>query len=293
MRSKATSMTNEEVAAILEGTARLLELQQANPFRVRSYRKLADHLRQLDEPIGSVFAEQGEVGLRQLEGVGPRLASTLREIIETGRLGLRDRLEGELSPEALFVRVPGIGEELAQRIHDALGVESLEELEEAAHSGRLERVEGIGEKRLKGIRDSLAGMLSPSLSRRARQRLSEVETPPEPPAGLLLELDQAYREKAASGRLRQIAPKRFNPESKAWLPILEETRDHWEFTLLYSNTKRAHDLGKTRDWVVVYYETERHQDQCTIVTAGQGDLKGLRVVRGREGECRQYYARRA
>lgn len=286
-------MSNEEIAAILEGTAKLLELQQANPFRVRSYRKLADHLRQLDEPIGSLFAEHGEAGLRQLEGVGPRLASTLREIIETGRLGLRDRLEGELSPEALFVRVPGIGEELAQRIHDELGIQTLEELEEAAHSGRLGRVEGIGEKRVKGIQDSLAGMLSPSSSREAHRRLAETQAPPEPPVDLLLELDQEYREKAGSGRLRQVAPKRFNPDNKAWLPVLEETRDRWAFTLLYSNTKRAHDLDKTRDWVVVYYEADRHQDQCTIVTAGQGDLKGMRVIRGREGECRQYYARRA
>lgn len=164
-------MTNQEIAAILEGTGRLLELQQANPFRVRSYRTAADSVRQLEEPVADVYHRGGEEKLRELEGVGPKLASSLREIVETGRLGLRDRLEGELSPEKLFCRVSGIGEGLAARIHDELGITSLEELEQAAHTSRLSRVEGIGPKRIAGIQDSLAGMLGRSPAKRARQRM--------------------------------------------------------------------------------------------------------------------------
>jgi len=56
---------------------------------------------------------------------------------------------------------------------------------------------------------------------------------------------------------------------------------------LFSNTARAHELGRTDDWVVVYYyDADHHEGQNTIVTETQGPMKGNRVVRGREAECR-------
>ena len=67
-------------------------------------------------------------------------------------------------------------------------------------------------------------------------------------------------------------------------------RDGWSFTALYSNTARAHDLGKTRDWVVVYFDGDGHESQVTVVTERSGPLKGRRVVRGREGECLAHYS---
>jgi putative hydrolase len=107
----------------------------------------------------------------------------------------------------------------------------------------------------------------------------------------LLDVDREYRAKATAGTLRTIAPRRFNPEGKAWLPILHTRRDPWHFTALYSNTARAHELGRTRDWVVVYFYDDDHREgQHTIVTETQGPLAGERVVRGREAECRELCA---
>lgn len=61
-------------------------------------------------------------------------------------------------------------------------------------------------------------------------------------------------------------------------------------TVLYSNTARAHELGRTRDWVVMYYYDGDHVEaQCTVVTETRGALAGKRVVRGREQECRAHY----
>ena len=200
-----------------------------------------------------------------------------------------ERLKGEVAPERLFVQVPGIGEELAERIADQLDVSTLEELEQAAHDGRLEQVEGFGSDRVSDIRVSLAGMLSTAAQRRRRQAAGDEEAEEEPSVELLLEVDETYRSRAEAGELRKIAPKRFNPEGEAWLPILNTEREGWEFTALYSNTKRAHDLGKTDDWVVLYYERDGEEDQATVVTETQGLLEGKRVVRGREAECRQYY----
>jgi hypothetical protein len=112
-----------------------------------------------------------------------------------------------------------------------------------------------------------------------------------PTIAALLAVDREYREKAAAGRLRTIAPKRFNPSGEAWLPVLHAEREGWHFTALFSNTARAHELGRTRDWVVIYYYDGEHVEaQCTVVTESRGALAGRRVVRGREEECRAHHA---
>ena len=106
----------------------------------------------------------------------------------------------------------------------------------------------------------------------------------------MLAVDAEYRRKAEAGELPTIAPKRFNPEGTSWLPILHSMRDGWHFTALYSNTARAHELGRTRDWVVVYFYDDHHREgQHTVVTETRGPLVGQRVVRGLEPECRDYY----
>jgi hypothetical protein len=101
----------------------------------------------------------------------------------------------------------------------------------------------------------------------------------------LLALDRAYREGARAGTLRRITPRRFNPERKAWLPVLHEEREGWSFTALFSNTARAHELGRTGDWVVLYAERDGDEQRFTVVTETSGPLAGRRVVRGREAEC--------
>ena len=105
----------------------------------------------------------------------------------------------------------------------------------------------------------------------------------------LLSIDNEYCKKADAGELRKIAPKRFNPEGKAWLPILNTEKNGWDFTALYSNTALAHDLDKTHDWVVIYYERDCKEGQDTVVTETKGLLEGKRVVRGREKECREFF----
>jgi hypothetical protein len=112
----------------------------------------------------------------------------------------------------------------------------------------------------------------------------------EPSVELLLDVDREYREKAESGGLPTIAPRRFNPEGRAWLPVLHTSRDEWHFTALFSNTARAHELKRTLDWVVLYFYDHQHvEKQRTVVTESRGPLAGRRVVRGREAECRAHY----
>lgn len=280
-----TRPSNDEVGEILDRVADLLEAGGENRYRVSSYRRADGTVRSHGTPVAEILEDEGEKGLQDLEGVGEKLAGAIREIIETGRLGMLERLESQADPAMVLSKVPGVGEELAERMHSELGISTLEEMERAAHEGRLQQVEGIGEKKEQGIRDALAGMLSRAAQRDVRRR-TEVE---EPPVDLLLEIDREYREKAEADELRRIAPRRFNPEGEAWLPIMKTEREGWSFTVLYSNTARAHDLDKTHDWVVIYYERDGEEDQATVVTAGEEPLEGERVVRGREGECREHY----
>lgn len=278
-----TERENELVAGKLEEVAGLLAEQGANAFRVRAYRRGARTLRQLNEPVSTVLNVEGVAGLERLPGIGEGLARSIRDIVRLGYFPMLERLRGDADPIRLLSSVPGIGPRLAARLHDELGLETLEDLEIAAHDGRLEDIAGVGAKRLDGIRDVLA------------HRLARVRTPAgeptreQPPVAELLAIDQEYREGAASGGLPMITPRRFNPERRQWLPILHTSRDARHYTALFSNTWRAHQLQRTHDWVVIYADRGARSGQWTVVTAGAGPLRGRRLVRGREEECALHY----
>lgn len=281
--------TNRHIADALREAGDLLEQQGANPFRVAAYRRAAGTVEDLDRDLGEILEREGPWGLTALPDIGYGIAGAIREMLATGRWGQLDRLRGNADPVRLFQRLPGVGPWLAERIHHALDVDTLEALEVAAHDGRLESVPGVGPRRAALIRANLDSLLS----RRTRpQSLRPEPAEDVPGVGILLDVDREYRESAAAGRLPLIAPRRFNPERKAWLPVLHTQRGRWHFTALFSNTARAHEVGKTHDWVVLYsYDDHHREKQHTVVTETRGPLAGRRVVRGREAECREHYTR--
>jgi hypothetical protein len=279
-----TTSLNQQIAMKLAQAADLLEQQGANPFRVSAYRRASDTVSRLARDIGELAQAEGTDGLVRLPGIGTGIAAAIKELLNTGNWVQLERLRGTLDPAQLFRTVPGIGAKLAEQIHDSLHIDTLEGLEAAAYDGRLEGVPGMGTRRVTAIRNALA------------QLLGRTRRPARPPAGVepdiavLLEVDRDYRENAEQGALPLIAPRRFNPDGRAWLPVLHTGRGDWHFTLMYSNTARAHELNRTRDWVVVYFYDNHHDEgQCTVVTETRGALAGLRVVRGREAACREYY----
>ena len=281
-RSSARSI-NSSVASRLDEVAQILEEQGANVFRVGAYRRAATMLRGLERPIDQVVRSEGLEGLKELPGIGETLARFIHQLVMTGRLPMLDRLRGESDPIVLLRTVPGIGLVMADRLHDQLGIETLEELEIAAHDGRLEKLAGFGAKRVSGIRDSLAARLG-------RVGTHSASWPPsEPAVSEVLDVDAEYRRRAASGDLPQISPRRFNPKHERWLPILHTLRGKTHYTALFSNTPRAHQLYKTSDWVVIYYDGKGGERQCTVVTSAFGPLAGRRIIRGREPECMDRY----
>lgn len=283
-------LSNEEIADRLDDLAALLRAQEANPYRVRAWEAAARQVRSLPEPLAEMLRRDGRAGLEALPHVGRSIASALDELLHRGRLTALERLKGAVSPEDLLATIPGLGAKLAERLHHELNIETLEELELAAHDGRLEQLDGFGPRRAKAIREILATRLARSSRRASRDLLRHERPSVPPPIGLLLDVDRGYRARAAAGTLRRIAPRRFNPGHEAWLPVMHDSRQGWHFTALFSNTQRAHELGKTHDWVVIYCERDGEEDQCTVVTEYRGDLAGKRAVRGRERECSEFYA---
>jgi DNA polymerase (family 10) len=209
----------------------------ANAFRVQAYRRRAETVARLDRPVSEILEQEGLDALRKLLGIGERLTIAIRDIVVFGRLPTLARLRGESDPEELLRTVSGVGHIRARRLHEELGIDFLEDLEAAAHDGRLANIEGLGPKCITAIQDSLAARLG-------RFRTAPAGALSEPNVEELLDVDREYNRRQALGELHKIAPRPFNPQGDAWLPILHTQRGERHYTALFSNTAMRTRSGK-------------------------------------------------
>ncbi len=137
-------MENIEIARTFDEVADLLEIQGANPFRVRAYRNAARTIGTLGTPVQSMLKDDGHA-LEALPGIGADLAGKITCICRTGTLPLLAQLTRK-TPETLvaLLRVPGVGPKRAKLIYGKLGVKTLPQLEKAARAGRLSELRGMG-----------------------------------------------------------------------------------------------------------------------------------------------------
>ena len=150
---------NAEVATAFEEMADLLEIEGANPFRVRAYRFAARTLRDLPAEVGEMVAK-GE-DLTSLPGIGDDLAGKIKEILATGTAAAieaqRKRVPATLTE---LLRIPGLGPKRVKRLAHELKIRSLSELQTAAQAGRVRTLSGFGEKTEQHILDALATRLA-------------------------------------------------------------------------------------------------------------------------------------
>ncbi len=294
VRSRQSPPSNEELASALMEVATLLQIQGANRFRVEAYYRAANMLLALIKPAWQLYELEGLEGLETLPGIGRTISRALQQMIRGGRWPLLERLSGNDSVEQLFASVPNIGPTFAKRLHEELGLETLAELQTAAWDGRLEGLDGVGEKRLRSVRESLAGR--GRYQHPKKQNSDELDATNQVHVAEILDVDDQYRFEATHNTLPRVTPKHNNPTQEAWLPILHTERGDQHYTALYSNTAHAHELGTHKDWVVIYLEDHKHTGQhgrWTVITSQFGKLRGKRIVRGREKECEEYYKHRA
>lgn len=146
---------NADIAAIFEEIADLLEIQGANPFRVRAYRNAARTVGEFGRDLAALIARGQE--LPKIPGIGPDLARKIHEIASTGKSSFLERLHREL-PESIteLLHIPGLGPKKVKALYDQLKVDSLEDLRAAAEAGRIRALPGFGEKTERHILEALA-----------------------------------------------------------------------------------------------------------------------------------------
>jgi len=136
---------NADIAAILNDIADLLEIEAANPFRVRAYRNAARQMESLPRDVGAMLA-QGE-DLTRLPGIGKDLAGKIREIVETGHSRILDQLKRELPPTLTdLLHLHGLGPKRVHALYHDLDIQTPAQLYRAARDGRLRELPGFGEK---------------------------------------------------------------------------------------------------------------------------------------------------
>ncbi len=148
-------MENIDYARIFDEIADLLELQGANPFRVRAYRNASRTIATLSQSIDSLIMDE-DASPEDLPGIGKDLAAKIEELHETGELAFLAELREEVPPSLIqIMRIPGLGPKRAKQLWEALDITSVDDLEEAAKDGRLLELPGFGEilqgRVLKGI----------------------------------------------------------------------------------------------------------------------------------------------
>jgi DNA polymerase (family 10) len=163
-------MENPEIAVTLSRVGTLLEIQGANPFRVRAYENAARTVAEHPVPLHAMIAEGAD--LQQLPGIGKDMAGYITELVTTGRLTLLDQLTRQVPATLIdLVRLPGVGPKRARALWQELKVETLEQLEQAARAGRVETLARFGRKTQARILEAIAARRT----EKPRFRLAEAD----------------------------------------------------------------------------------------------------------------------
>ncbi|MFY9820842.1 MAG: DNA polymerase/3'-5' exonuclease PolX [Thermoanaerobaculia bacterium] len=192
-------MDNPEIARVLEEIADILEIQGANPFRIRAYRNAVRTVESLTTPLRKWVEENRP--LTDLPGIGKEMGNHIREMVETGTLGFRDELLADV-PRSLIelMRLPNLGPKKAKKVYDELKIGSVDELEAAAKAGLIAALPGFGAKSQEKI---LAG-IQEYRQHGSRFLLPQAERVVEPLLGYLRETPELERlEVAGSYRRRK------------------------------------------------------------------------------------------
>src|SRR5436309_5798797 len=165
-------MQNPDIARLFDEVADLLEIQDANPFRVRAYRNAARTIRSSPESLADLV-RSGTKDLTEIPGIGEDLAEKIAEIARTGDLKLHKQLAAKLPSGLLdLLRIPGLGPKRVKLLHKKLKVKSAADLARALDAGKVQKLKGFGPKMEEKMR---AGLGQAQVTER-RMLLNEAET---------------------------------------------------------------------------------------------------------------------
>ena len=149
------SVHNADIASVFEEIADLLEIENANPFRVRAYRNAARQVEGMGVPVADMVAK-GE-DLTELPGIGDDLAAKIREMVETGKCRFLEKLRRKTPPTITeLLKIPGLGPKRVRALYHELDVQTLEQLARAARDGRIRELPGFGAKTEQTVLDAIS-----------------------------------------------------------------------------------------------------------------------------------------
>ena len=288
-----TITSNLAISKLLTEIADRLFHQNANPYRITAYRNAAKMVSNLKYKLADIADREHIEELIAIPTIGKSIANVIIEYVSTGSSQYLRRISGENHKENVFDEIPGIGPHLSHLIRNKLDIETISELRRALAQGKFDKLKGFGIKRKK-LLELAVNAYSSNLNEEdpLLKKVNSIPSGRTPAIKVLLRLDYLYRNKVDRNELHKLRPQKNNPNKKSWLPIYHKELDGWNYTCLFSNTQKAHDLEMTKDWVVIHFEKEGKEGQCTVVTEYEGLLQGKRVIRGREEECMKYYKQR-
>jgi DNA polymerase (family 10) len=150
---EVTSMRNEEVVAMLEETADLMEIAGENPFKARAYRRAADAIAALKEPVEELVRTKR---LNQIEGVGESIARDITEFLQKGTTTRLEQLRQKYPPQLRkLLEIQGVGPRTVAMLFERLGIATVDELEAAAKAGKLTKLPGMGEQKVRNILEGI------------------------------------------------------------------------------------------------------------------------------------------
>ena len=149
-------MLNQELAKILYEIADYLEMEEV-PFKPYAYQKAALGVESLEEDVREVYQKGGVQALKEIPGVGERIARDIEEYLKTGQIKRHQRFKKRLPLELdEIIGVEGVGPKRAKVLYQKLGIRNLKDLEKAARAGKIARLAGFGEKTEKNILEGIA-----------------------------------------------------------------------------------------------------------------------------------------
>ena len=147
-------MNKADIVDILEDIAVLLELKGDNPFKIRAYSGGARVLEMMEEDLGDVIAEER---LDAIKGIGSALVDKIKTLYATGELEYYTKLRESVAPGLIeMLEIPGLGGKKVKKLHDAIGVVSIDALQAACESGEVEALKGFGKKSAEKILSGIA-----------------------------------------------------------------------------------------------------------------------------------------
>lgn len=260
----AERVTNAEIADTFERLADLLELQNANPFRVRAYRNAARVIGGYPHPLAELVARGAD--LDELPSIGEGIAEKITTLVDTGKLPALQEA-AKKTPLVLtdLLRIPGLGPKRVRKLHEVLNIRSADDILRAERSGKFAELPGFGDK----LAAKIASAIEHLAGEQKRFRLADAEQLAAPLVVYLEKLQHVDRVVIAGSYRRR-------KETVGDLDIVVTAKDGGqvlEKLTQFDNVREIVSRGKTRATVIL----------------GMGLQVDIRVVPGTSFGAALYY----